>query len=96
MTTLPLLETELLTDLDVVRDWAGRFENRLLTSDDAVTAVQVQVEQPDDNGFEMALQAVVHGVELRRTLGPEFFRSAEYQTLVKLSHHLNDGLEPVP
>jgi DNA gyrase subunit B len=88
MTRLPILSVELLEDPDAVEDWAERFNRELVKLDDSVTWTQVRVEHPESQGFQIIMEAIVHGVELNRTLGPEFFRSAEYQSLVKLSHHL--------
>ena len=92
MANLWTLESSRLEDLDTVKRWCSEFQHQLLNRDDSVTAANVRLDQPEDVGFEMLLEAVVHGVELRRNLGPEFFRSAEYRSLVQLSQHLNDPL----
>jgi DNA gyrase subunit B len=49
----------------------------------------VRVDSLHEDGFRATLRAVVHGVEIERSLGSEFFRSAEYRSLVQLSAHLN-------
>ena len=40
------------------------------------------------------MRAGVHGVELERSLGPEFFRSVEYRKMVELSTGAHSELAP--
>jgi DNA gyrase subunit B len=77
---------------DVLADWARVFKSRLEASDTGVTWVAVDIEERDEASFEIQLRAVVHGVELERTLGPEFFRSVEYRRMVDLSQGADSEL----
>ncbi len=93
MRRLPLLDQEKLKDRGQVAEWADAFKTRLAESDSGVTWVDADLEERVEGSFELLLRAVVHGVELERSLGPEFFRSAEYQRMVELSLASDSELE---
>ena len=84
MRRLSALTPEDLGRPAVVAAWAQAFRERLEGSGDGVTWVAADVEDRGPGAFEIQLRAVVHGVELERSFGPEFFRSAEYRRMVEL------------
>jgi DNA gyrase subunit B len=76
----------------VVAAWAEACRERLQRTSDGVTWATVDVEDREGGAFEIHLRAVIHGVELERSFGPEFFRSAEYRRLVELSQRSDSEL----
>jgi DNA gyrase subunit B len=79
--------------IDAVRDWTRQFKEILQEPGTGATWVEVEADEGGESAFEVHLRAVIHGVELQRSLGAEFFRSVEYQRLVELSGLLDDTLE---
>jgi DNA gyrase subunit B len=79
--------------IDAVRDWARQFKEILQEPGTGATGVEVEADEGGESAFEVHLRAVIHGVELQRSLGAEFFRSVEYPRLVELSGLLDDTLE---
>jgi len=79
--------------IEAVRTWAGEFREILQESGSGATWVDVDVDEGGESAFQVHLRAVIHGVELSRSLGAEFFRSAEYQRLVELSGLIDETLE---
>ena len=71
-----------------VSAWFTRLESRMREVWPTHGSM-VRVDSLHEDGFRATLHAVVHGVEIERSLGSEFFRSAEYRSLVQLSAHLN-------
>jgi DNA gyrase subunit B len=71
-----------------VSAWFTRLESRMREVWPTHSSM-VRVDSLHEDGFRATLRAVVHGVEIERSLGSEFFRSAEYRSLVQLSAHLN-------
>ncbi|HEX9585485.1 MAG TPA: DNA topoisomerase (ATP-hydrolyzing) subunit B [Gammaproteobacteria bacterium] len=71
-----------------VSAWFTRLESRMREVWPTHGSM-VRVDSLHEDGFRATLRAVVHGVEIERSLGSEFFRSAEYRSLVQLSAHLN-------
>jgi len=94
MRRLPMLQPEVLSDRAQVSAWAERFEQALQATGAGVTWVNADLEDRAEGSFELHLRAVVHGVELDRALGPEFFRSAEYRRMVELSSNADSELAP--
>jgi DNA gyrase subunit B len=76
----------------VVVAWAEACRERLQHSSDGVTWAGVDVEDREGGSFEIHVRAVIHGVELERSFGPEFFRSAEYRRMVELSQRSDSEL----
>ncbi len=85
MRRLPALTQDALADESRVASWCESFKSALRRAGDGVTWVDADLEARAEGSFEVQLRAVVHGVELERALGAEFFRSAEYQRMVELS-----------
>jgi len=75
-----------------VAAWAQAVREGLEGSGDGVTWVAVDVEDRGVGAFEVHLRAVVHGVELERSFGPEFFRSVEYRRMVELGQRSDSEL----
>jgi len=94
MRQLSPLKPEDLSQPSVVAAWAQACRERLEGSGDGVTWVSVDVEDREPGVFEIQLHAVVHGVELERSFGPEFFRSVEYRRMVELSERSDSELAP--
>ena len=88
MMHLPLLDGAQFESHSSLNAWFERLEESLNVGGGPPASFAVAVEDRSDDGFRARLQAVVHGVESERTLGSEFFRSAEYRNLVKLSARL--------
>jgi DNA gyrase subunit B len=85
MRRLPLLTQEALTEPARLASWAEAFKAALRETGSGVTWVDADLDRHGPGVFEFHLRAVVHGVELDRTLGAEFFRSVEYRRIVQLS-----------
>jgi len=92
---MPLLEGATIDSESAVGDWFQELE-RLLneTRDGQRGDYEISVEERPEDGFRASLRAVVHGVEAERSLGSEFFRSAEYRNLVRLSEQVYSALAP--
>jgi DNA gyrase subunit B len=85
MRRLPLLDQQAQAGPDRLDAWAEAFKTGLRESGSGVTWVDADVERHGPGMFEVHLRAVVHGVELDRSFGAEFFRSMEYRRIVQLS-----------
>ena len=79
--------------IGAVRGWCRDFREILEESGSGATWVDVDAEESGNGVYEVHQRAVIHGVELQRSLGSEFFRSAEYQRLVELSALVDGTLE---
>jgi DNA gyrase subunit B len=89
--SMPPLEVDSHASQGEISGWFERLEARMREVWPAQGSA-ARVEQVSGDGFQVRLRAVIHGVESERTLGSEFFRSAEYRSLVELSAHLNSPL----
>jgi len=92
MIALPLLEGDELASREAVERWFGELEAALNRQAPAHGGYRVRIEPRAEDGFLARLSAVIHGVDVERTLGSEFFRSAEYRNLVTLGHDINQRL----
>jgi DNA gyrase subunit B len=88
MMHLPLLDGAEFESSSSLNQWFERLEESLNGDRSHTGSFSVALEDRADDGFRARLQAVIHGVESERVVGSEFFRSAEYRNLVKLSEHL--------
>ena len=88
MMHLPLLDGAEFESTSLLNEWFERLEESLNEDPSQTGSFSVAVEDRADDGFLARLQAEIHGVESERVVGSEFFRSAEYRNLVKLSEHL--------
>jgi DNA gyrase subunit B len=92
MRRLPLLDQQALAEPDRIEAWAEAFKTGLRETGSGVTWVDADVERHGPGMFDIHLRAVVHGVELDRSFGAEFFRSMEYRRIVQLSQNTDGEL----
>lgn len=92
MITAPVLEGDALEQTTQVAAWFEDLESTLNEGAPAHGVFEAAVEDRNGEGFKARLRAVVHGVETERTLGEEFFRSAEYRNLVRLGQRVTEPL----
>ena len=92
LTQLDQLTTEALEDSALVETWSESL-GRALNSE-RVGEYVVLLEPAEDGGFVVRVAANAHGVEVERTMGTEFFRSAEYRNLLQHTLAMEDGVEP--
>ncbi len=90
--SMPVLEVQREVVKSDVQAWFEQLEARMREVWPAHVS-EARVETIHEDGFRAKLRAVVHGVESERSVGSEFFRSAEYRKLVELSAHINGPLE---
>ena len=88
MMQMPLLDGAEFESSTLLNAWFERLEESLKEGPASPGSFTVALEDRPDDGFRARLQTVIHGVESERVVGSEFFRSAEYRNLVKLSEHL--------
>ena len=88
MKHLPLLDGAEFESSSALNAWFERLEESLRGSPGLPSSFTVRLEARPDDGFRARLQTMIHGVESERVVGSEFFRSAEYRNLVRLSEHL--------
>jgi len=88
MKHMPLLDGAEFESRGALNAWFERLEESLRGDSGLPASFTVELEDRPDDGFRARLQAVIHGVESERVVGSEFFRSAEYRNLVRLSEHL--------
>ena len=92
MIEVPLLEGAALHGADEVQAWFDTLTETLNASAPAHGSFGAQIEHLNGDGFRARLTSVVHGVEAERSLGEEFFRSAEYRNLVRLGRRVTETL----
>ncbi len=90
MTALPVLDA---TNDAMVSDWMEQFRQTLLAQSSGVTSVSAEIDE-HKVAWKLNIHAVIRGVELQRSLNYGFFRSAEYQQLMRLSVQTENHLEP--
>ena len=88
----PLLDTNGSSGVAFAREWADALGQRLQVTAQGQDRFHLFVEGRPDDGFAIRIKAILHGVASERRLGSEFFRSAEYRDLVRLSGRLNSLL----
>ncbi len=92
MTALPPLGEEHITDAEAMEAWFQKLVERANADTDASRTYRVEVHRGEDAGFR---EAVVtrrrHGLDQAFHFNPQFFLSAEYETLKALATHL-EGL----
>ncbi|MBT8420065.1 MAG: DNA topoisomerase (ATP-hydrolyzing) subunit B [Gammaproteobacteria bacterium] len=92
MIAIPLLESEQLTESNQVNVWAAELE-RQLEIHSSINKFQVKLVDCDSDGFLLKIQTMVHGVEVDRTIGNEFFHSTEYKDIVRFGQRVTSPLE---
>ena len=88
----PLLDTNGSSGVALAREWADALGQRLQVTAQGQDRFHLFVEGRPDDGFAIRIKAILHGVASERRLGSEFFRSAEYRDLVRLSGRLDSPL----
>ena len=92
MIAVPMLEGSALEATEEVGSWFQRLEETLNQVAPSHGSYEAIVDDDGENGFKAKLRAVVHGVESERSLGQEFFRSAEYRNLVRFGKNVTEEL----
>ena len=92
MIQVPMLEGEALGQQTEVVAWFQVLESTLNDGAPPHGSFEAAVEDRNGDGFSARLRAVVHGVESERSIGEEFFRSAEYRNLVRLGQRVTEPL----
>ncbi len=88
MITMPLLESEQFTKNAQIDDWVTRLEQQINQDRSLANRFNVRIiDQGSD--FSLQIQTTIHGVEVKKTLGNEFFRSTEYKNVVLLGQQLS-------
>ena len=89
----PLLDTNgSAGGVEQAQAWADALGRRLQVTAQGQDRFRLFVEERADDGFEIRVEAILHGVASERRLGSEFFRSVEYRDLVRLSGRLEAPL----
>nr|VFK02771.1 MAG: DNA gyrase subunit B [Candidatus Kentron sp. H]VFK02943.1 MAG: DNA gyrase subunit B [Candidatus Kentron sp. H]VFK06107.1 MAG: DNA gyrase subunit B [Candidatus Kentron sp. H] len=92
MITVPLLESEELTEASRVDAWVSELERQLQIYS-SVNKFRVNLINRGSDGFLLKIKTMVHGVEVERTIGNEFFHSTEYKYLVCFGRRVNSPLK---
>ena len=82
---VPQLSNDDMGDADSLRQWFTGLEEEL---GDAETPYRVEVERNGGDSFTALVYARQHGVEVERELSGDFFRSADYRALNRMSRDL--------
>ncbi|MFP4647768.1 MAG: DNA topoisomerase (ATP-hydrolyzing) subunit B [Halorhodospira sp.] len=92
MTALPARDEQTITDAEAMERWFQLLVERVNEATDASMSYRVEIERGPDGGFR---EAVVtrrrHGLDQRYCFNPQFFLSAEYETIKGLARLL-EGL----
>lgn len=92
MVAMPLLEGDALERPTDVNDWFTKLEELLNRQAPATGGYHITVEPRVETGFDARVVTTIHGMESERSIGAEFFRSAEYRKLVQLGKELREAL----
>jgi len=93
MVDLPLLEGEDLRDEAKAHAWCQSLEGRLKPGGPGHGDFRVSTRYREDRAtYALDVQARHHGLATKKTLGAEFFQSAEYRSLVNLGQQLQSLL----
>ena len=82
---VPQLTHDEMTDGEALRTWFTGLEKAL---GESATPYQVGLERDGAETFTALVRARLHGVEVERELSSDFFRSADYRTLIRMSRDL--------
>ncbi|MBK1733700.1 DNA topoisomerase (ATP-hydrolyzing) subunit B [Halorhodospira abdelmalekii] len=95
MTAMSPRNEDNITDADAMQAWFTRLVERLNEATDAGTHYRYDIQRGPDGGFQ---EAVVvrrrHGIYQPYPFNPQFFLSAEYETLKALAQLLEGLLQP--
>ncbi len=90
---MPVVTIDKLDDASWLADWMAKLQ-QALNDDAAEVRYEITLQPATDRGsFEIAVVRHHHGVSTERAVPREFFKSAEYQSLVDLGEHLNGLIE---
>nr|VFJ55562.1 MAG: DNA gyrase subunit B [Candidatus Kentron sp. DK] len=92
MISIPLLGGEQLADSNKLNSWVAELEQQL-QKPALVSQFQVNLIHHGTEGFSLKIHTVIHGVEVERTIGSEFFHSVEYKDLVRFGQRISAPLE---
>ena len=82
---VPQLTNDEMADGEAFRSWLDGLEGEL---EEFPTAYRVEMERNGADSFTALVYARMHGVEVERELSSEFFRSADYRALIRMSRDL--------
>jgi len=93
MVFMPTISVEQLRDKTAAEKWFGELINSLNNDDSSATTYELAVEEdPEHSSWKARVTAFNHNVGNVKTMGSEFFGSAEYQSLVALGDQLKELL----
>ena len=91
---LPAVTADKLDDATWLADWMAQL-GKALNTDDGEVRYELSLQPEADRGsFAIHVVRKHHGVSTDRAIPREFFKSAEYQSLVELGAQLNGLIEP--
>jgi len=82
------LDSEYLTESSWINDWSEMLANEVNQANSS-DRFQVSLVIHDHGDFSLIIKTMVHGVEVEKTLGSEFFHSGEYRNLVHLGQRIS-------
>ena len=88
------LTGESLDDEEAVRAWCVSLSEALNRDANSVEGYTVSFEPSEEGDFSVLVVASTHGLEVERSLGREFFRSAEYRNLLQRTRVMEEGVQP--
>jgi len=91
MITQPLLGPEIIADEEGLAGWMEQYRQALLAHSTGITSVVVYLEETGV-AQKLNIHAVIRGVDLQRSLNIGFFRSTEYQQMMRYSEHTESAL----
>jgi DNA gyrase subunit B len=92
MTILPPLSEDHITDAEGMSAWFTQLVEQLNQTTDAGSQYRCEIQRGPDGGFQSAVVTRrMHGIHHPFTFNPQFFLSAEYETLKSLASLL-EGL----
>jgi len=93
MIAISLLESEQFTEITQLDAWVTRLKHEINRNRSSSNKFNVNLVNQTSDGFSLQIETIIHGVEVKRVLGNEFFRSAEYKNLILLGQRLNAPLD---
>ena len=82
---MPQLTNDEMSEEGALREWFGGLEDALRV---APRPFRVELERNGGDSFTALVYARLHGVEVEREISGDFFRSADYRTLIRMSRDL--------
>jgi DNA gyrase subunit B len=91
--TLPVVTIDKLDDAGWLADWMGELQSALNAAADGVRYEVAMKSDSDRGSFELQVIRHHNGVATERAVPREFFKSAEYQSMVELGQRLSGLIE---